>query len=88
MSAGQKKVVSEQGYLVPDQAAYEQAKDEAAAQAEQFSSEKSSSSVGTQTPQTTSGSAGVYSTCCGPSDSTGAVGTSWYIELVNNKFGI
>lgn len=88
LSAAQKKAVSEQGYLVPDQAAYDQAKNEAAAKAEQPSSEKSSSSVSTQAPQTTSGSAGVFSTCCGPSDSTGAVGTSRYIELVNVKFGI
>ena len=88
LSAAQKKAVFEQGYLVPDQSAYDQAKNEAAAKAEQPSSEKSSLSVGTQAPQTTSGSEGVFSTCCGPSDSTGAVGTSRYIELVNVNFGI
>ena len=89
LSPAQKKAISEQGYLVPDQAAYEQAKEKAAAEAQQQSSgEKSFSSAATLAPQTVNGFNGVYSTCCGPSDSTEAIGPGSYIELVNAKFAI
>jgi hypothetical protein len=88
LSPAQKKAISEQGYLVPDQAAYERAKEKAAAEAQQSSGEKSSSSAATLAPQNVKGFSGVYSTCCGPSDSTGAIGPSRYIELVNIKFAI
>lgn len=88
LSAAQKRAIFEQGYLVPDQAAYEQAKENAAAEAQQSSGEESASSTGTLALQNVKGFNGIFDTRFAPSDSTGAVGTSRYIELVNAKFAI
>ena len=77
----------DQGYLVPDQRAYESAKAKAArGKAEAFLPQPS---LGAQlAPSTVSSWAGVYDAGFAPSDSTGAVGTQRFIELVNSQFAI
>jgi hypothetical protein len=76
-----------QGYLVPDQRAYESAKAKAARRsvgasfAEPLSPEQLA-------PSTTSSWAGAFDADFAPSDSTGAVGTQRFIQLVNSQFAI
>ena len=80
-----------QGYLVPNQAAYRRAKAAAATRAGQVQSSQSSNSgvlaafgdpdvflewTGARDPNVT------------PPDTTGAVGTSRYIELINDRYAI
>jgi hypothetical protein len=74
-----------QGYLVPDQAAYERAKAEADARA---GAPVSSAGPRPLAPATFRSWEGQRDTSGGPSDSTGAVGTTRYVELVNSKYGI
>jgi len=76
-----------QGYLVPDQRAYESAKAKAA--------RRTPSASFTQplppqqlAPSTVSSWAGASDTGFAPSDSTGAVGTQRFIQLVNSEFAI
>jgi hypothetical protein len=76
-----------QGYLVPDQRAYESAKARAArGNAEAFLLQPSLG--GQLAPSTVSSWAGVYDSDFAPSDSTGAVGTQRFIQLVNSEFAI
>ena len=75
-----------QGYLVPDQAAYDRAKAEAARQAAPVSGEETV--AGALAPAVAREWDGVFDTTVAPSDSTGAVGDTRYIELVNRVFGI
>jgi hypothetical protein len=75
-----------QGYLVPDQRAYERQKRQAlrgaaAALTRPLSAEQLA-------PSTITAWSGAYDTGFAPSDSTGAVGTQRFIELVNSEFAI
>jgi hypothetical protein len=74
-----------QGYLVPDQAAYERAK-----KAAEDSTAPSAPRVsyGPAAPILGRSWNGVNDPNSAPSDSTGAIGRTRYIELVNRKFGI
>jgi hypothetical protein len=87
LSPAQKRAI--QGYLVPDQEAYEQAKAEAAERTARFSPQGAPAvaQVG-QPPQAFRSWQGLRDPRVGPSDSTGAIGPSRYIELVNVKYGI
>jgi hypothetical protein len=91
LNATQRRAMS-QGYLVPDQSAYERLKSRANANEGQSSGEdtsgESTSSAAAQAPQTVRSWEGVNDPNVGPSDSTGAIGTDRYIELVNEKFAI
>jgi len=93
------KLYRRQGYLVPNQAAYERAKAGAAAQASNASSTGSSraprSSGKGPAPLIASGDPDIHPAWTGisdpnvtPPDSTGAIGPTRYIELVNDRFGI
>ncbi len=74
-----------QGYLVPDQAAYEAAKAAAAARA---GSATKTAAVGSAAPTKVLSWNGLVNPGLTPSDSTGAIGTTRYIETVNSKVGI
>jgi hypothetical protein len=90
LSEVQKRAVS-QGYLVPDQASYERAKAEAAAEAEQLSDARPPAAPGAQAPEppeTVRSWEGLRYRRATPSDSTGAIGPTRYIELVNLKYAI
>jgi hypothetical protein len=77
------------GYVPTNQQAYEQAKAEAEEKAKQRSAEEPSPSTPeSNAPATSRTWEGVFDTAVGPSDSTGAIGTTRYIELVNRKFAI
>lgn len=86
LSPVQERAIS-QGYLVPDQAAYERKKAEADARAEQLAGEDRSGARG-RAPSTVRSFEGVRDPDVGPSDSTGAIGPGRYVELVNQKFAI
>lgn len=87
LSAVQKRALS-QGYLVPDQAAYERDKAEAAEKAQRRSGEPSSTASGSKAPASIRTWEGVSDPSFSPPDSTGAIGTTRYVELVNSKFAI
>jgi hypothetical protein len=87
LSLAQKQAI-EQGYVVPDQEAYERAKAKAAQKAEQRSGEVQPSAPGDKAPVASRSWEGVFDTNSSPSDSTGAIGPTRYIELVNRKFAI
>jgi hypothetical protein len=77
----------EQGYLVPDQRAYEAYK----AKAERGKTQAfrpQPSLGGQQAPSAVSSWAGLSDPDFAPSDSTGAVGTQRFIQLVNSQFAI
>lgn len=74
-----------QGYLVPNQTAYERAK---AAAAKSVGLPVAHASQGAAAPTTAVGWKGLASPGNSPSDSTGAIGTTRYIETVNAKVGI
>lgn len=77
----------DQGYLVPDQRAYEAYK--AKAERGKTAAFLPQPSLGAElAPSTVSSWAGVYDAGFAPSDSTGAVGTQRFIELVNSQFAI
>ena len=87
----------QQGYLVPDQARYEQAKSAAAVTAGQQTQSAPSrvSSPKFGAPLIASGDPdigpawnGLVDPLVAPPDSTGAIGTTRYVELVNDQFGI
>jgi hypothetical protein len=91
------KLFREQGYLVPNQAAYERAKTSAAAHAPQASRASDSKPVAPKdgAPLIASGDPDINPSWTGqrdpnvtPPDTTGAIGPSRYIELVNDRFGI
>jgi hypothetical protein len=88
LSPPQKRAIS-QGYLVPDQEAYEQAKAEAAEKAEQLSAERAPAAPqATTSPQIFRSWEGIRDPRVAPSDSTGAIGPTRYIELINVKYAI
>jgi hypothetical protein len=77
----------DQGYLVPDQRAYESVKAKAARRSPV--APLAAPSFGQQlAPNTTSSWEGLSDAGFAPSDSTGAVGTQRFIQLVNSEFGI
>ena len=76
----------QQGYLVPDQAAYDAAKE---AGARRVGADGAADIVaGTLAPVVTRGWLGITDSTTAFPDSTSAVGTTRYIELVNRKFAI
>jgi hypothetical protein len=75
-----------QGYLVPDQALY--ARQKAQAEARYAQSGAASAPAAPAAPTASRGWAGVYDTCCTPSDSTSAIGTTRFIENVNDGYAI
>ena len=76
-------------YLVPDQEAYEQAKAEAAEKAEQLFAERAPAAPpATTSPQIFRSWEGIRDPSVAPSDSTGAIGPTRYIELINLKYAI
>ena len=75
-----------QGYLVPDQRAYERAK--ARASRANPSLALTAPVFAKRAPSTVSSWQGLSDTDFTPSDSTGAVGTKRFIQLVNSQFGI
>lgn len=87
LSPVQKRAMS-QGYLVPDQQAYERAKAGAQDQAARLSGEPTSTAPVAEKPATFRSWEGVRDRFVTPSDSTGAIGPSRYIELVNQKYAI
>ncbi|HVQ89262.1 MAG TPA: hypothetical protein VMT88_13885, partial [Actinomycetes bacterium] len=74
-----------QGYLVPDQARYERAKAQAA---KRLSSGSTKGGPTLAAPATLLRWDGLTSPGHTPSDSTGAIGTTRFIETVNAKVGI
>lgn len=84
----QKQAVS-QGYLVPDQEAYERGKAEASEEAERLSgSESAVAAEAPRPPDIFRSWEGLRDQRVTPSDSTGAIGPTRYIELVNLKYAI
>jgi hypothetical protein len=77
-----------QGYLVPDQQAYERAKAGAARRARRAGAALASPSFGQLAPSTSKSWSGLSDSDFAPSDSTGAVGTQRFIQLVNSQFAI
>jgi hypothetical protein len=86
LSSAQKTAINE-GYLPTDEQAYERAKANAEEKAEQRSGAESSA-PDSKAPVNLRAWDGVFDTGSGPSDSTGAIGPTRYIELVNRQFGI
>jgi len=79
-------VALKQGYLVPDQAAYARAKAKAAGNAP--GSAQAQAAAGTLAPVTIRSWNGIFDPNHAPSDSTGSVGSTRYMELINSKFAI
>ncbi|MFA5890964.1 MAG: Calx-beta domain-containing protein [Actinomycetota bacterium] len=76
-----------QGYLVPDQSAYERAK--AAADSESRpGSPRAPVTSGRKSASVSAGAEGIYDSTHAPSDSTGAIGRTRYVEFVNTKYAI
>jgi hypothetical protein len=91
------KLYRQQGYLVPDQARYEQAKaaaEMAAGQRTQSAPTRVSSPkfgaplIASGDPDIGPAWNGLVDPEVTPPDSTGAIGTTRYVELVNDQFGI
>jgi len=76
-----------QGYLVPDQRAYDRTKAKAA-RANASAALAAPVFPSKRAPSTVSSWQGLSDTDFAPSDSTGAVGTQRFIQLVNSQFGI
>jgi hypothetical protein len=77
-----------QGYLVPDQRAYDRAKAGAARRAPSGAALAAPSFQRRLAPSTVTSWSGAYDSDFAPSDSTGAVGTQRFVQLVNSQFGI
>jgi hypothetical protein len=77
-----------QGYLVPHQRAYERTKARAARRAAGHASALAAPSFLKRAPSTSKSWSGAFDSDFAPSDSTGAVGTQRFIQLVNSQFGI
>jgi len=78
-----------QGYLVPDQAVYERQKAAAAARYPQVnSSPRSASPQAPLAPTAPRSFAGIFDSCCTPSDSTSAIGPTRFIENINDGYAI
>src|SRR5438105_2301536 len=91
------KLLRKQGYLVPNQALYNLGKAEAAARFGRRAPAQGTNAVraSKKTPLIASGDPDIGAAWVGqqdagvtPPDTTGAIGTSRYIQLVNDKFGI
>jgi hypothetical protein len=80
------KAVLKRGYLVPDQETYDRQKTEAAKLA--VSPGPRSPAGASLAPVSLRSWKGIHDPNHGPSDSTGAIGTKRYIELVNSQFAI
>jgi hypothetical protein len=78
----------DQGYLVPDQRMYERAKAKAARQAGHNATALAAPSFLKRAPSTSKSWSGLSDSDFAPSDSTGAVGTQRFIQLVNSQFAI
>ncbi|MDQ5811979.1 MAG: hypothetical protein M3358_14840 [Actinomycetota bacterium] len=88
LSPAQQQAIS-RGYLVPDEEAYEQAKAEAAEKAEQLSAERPEHALqATTASQIFRSWEGIRDPRTAPSDSTGAIGPTRYIELINLRYAI
>ena len=74
------------GYLVPNRGAHDRAKARAARRSGQASAQ--AAVTGSLAPVQTRNFAGISGTTGSPSDSTGAVGTTRYMELVNSRFAL
>jgi hypothetical protein len=77
----------DQGYLVPDQGAYERAKRRAAHEGGNAAALAAPSFL-KRAPTTSKSWSGASDSDFAPSDSTGAAGTQRFIQLVNSEFGI
>lgn len=86
LSPVQKRAI-EEGPLVPNQAAYERAKADADARTAS-GDEPSRAAPGSAVPTSFRSWDGVFDPNSGPSDSTGAVGPTRYVELVNRTFAV
>jgi hypothetical protein len=75
-----------QGYLVPDQRAYDRARAKTATANPSLA--LTEPVLGKRAPSTVSSWLGLSDTDFAPSDSTGAVGTQRFVQLVNSQFGI
>ncbi|MEP6667441.1 MAG: hypothetical protein ABJA81_13420 [Nocardioidaceae bacterium] len=84
-STASERALRRYGYLVPHPAAYDRAKTRAAARVAHSASPAVPASLA---PTQRSNFAGLTDSSGVPSDSTGAIGTTRYIELVNSKYGI
>ena len=80
------RLALDQGYLVPDRRAYDRAKAKAARTTPSFA--LTAPVLAKRAPSTVSSWQGLSDTDFAPSDSTGAVGTQRFIQLVNSQFGI
>jgi hypothetical protein len=78
----------QQGYLVPDRRAYDRAKARAARRAGAGTATLASPSFLKRAPSTSKSWSGLSDSGFAPSDSTGAVGTQRFIQLVNSQFAI
>ena len=87
LSEMQKLAIS-QGYLVPDQAAYERYKADAARAAGQVTGTSTPAAPTAAAPQTVRSWEGIRDPRVTPSDSTGAIGPTRYIELINLRYAI
>jgi hypothetical protein len=87
LSAVQKRAMN-QGYLVPDQAAFQRAKAEADARSARLSGEPTSGPAAKAPTFFKADFEGIRDTSSGPSDSTSAIGTTRFIELVNTRYAI
>jgi hypothetical protein len=92
------KLYRQQGYLVPDQARYERAKAAAAVRAGQGAQSTATASrartpkagtlIASGDPDINPAWTGQTDPSLTPPDTTGAIGPSRYIQLVNDRFGI
>jgi hypothetical protein len=78
--------VLRQGYLVPNQAAYDRAKARAARRAGSLSAH--AAAFAPRVPTASPSFNGLRDKNVGPPDTTGAVGTTRFIETINDKFAI
>ncbi len=86
LSSAQRRLL-DQGYLVPDQAAYEQARARAARRAP-GSLAAGDAAFSVRAPTANPSFAGIRDTNVGPPDTTGAVGKTRFIETINDRFAI
>jgi hypothetical protein len=83
------RTIQRQGYLVPNQAAYERQKARASRRAAASSAlTQPAAPFGPNAPSTIRAFAGINDTFFSPPDETSAVGTGRYIQLVNADFAI
>jgi hypothetical protein len=86
LNAAQRHLL-QQGYLVPKQAAYDSAKARAARRAP-GSAAAHAAALAVRVPTANPSFAGLRDPNVGPPDTTGAVGTTRFIETINDKYAI